>query len=129
MTLRFHRYDSSGDIPARLAFALSLTGIAIVLLAPLLPERVGGRETGERETIVEREGAEAAGASLGLTGAAAVPFLLRRGPWYKVAQRLSAASLAVGVLVTITTVGIFFFPSAGLMTLAATRHPPRDPFR
>lgn len=127
--MRYYRYDTSGDIPARISFALSLTALAFVLLAPLLPERIDGRETGDRETIVEREGLEVAGGSFGLTAAATIPFLLRRGPLYKTVQRLSAAGLAIGVLVTITTVGLFYVPSAGLMLLAATRHPPPDPFR
>lgn len=127
--MRYYRYDTSGDIPARASFVVALTALAIVFLAPLLPERVDGRETGERETLVEREGARAVGASLGLTAAAAIPFLLRQGRSYKVAQRLAAAGTVMGVLVTITTVGFLYLPSAGLMVLAATRHPPRDPFR
>jgi len=106
-----------------------LTALAIVFLAPLLPERAGDTESDHRVTIAEREGSEAIGGSLGLTAAAAIPFLLRRGAAFKMAQRLSGAGLVVGVLVTITTVGVLFVPSAGLMVLAATRHPPRDPFR
>lgn len=127
--MRFHRYDTSGDLPARAAFVTALSALALVLLAPLLPERAGDTGSDERVTIAEREGVEAWGGALGLTAAAAVPFLLRQGPLYKGAQRLSAVGLVVGVLVTITTVGFLFLPSAGLMVLAATRHPPRDPFR
>lgn len=108
---------------------LALTATALVFLAPMLPERVGERETGERVTIVHREGLGTAGSALALTAGAAIPFLLRRGPLFKLSQRLSGAALVVGVLVTITSVGILYAPSAAFMVLAATRRPPRDPFR
>jgi len=127
--LRYYRYDTSGEIPSRVSFVLALTAVALVFLAPLLPERVGDRETGERVSVVTREGLDAGGAALGLTFVSAVPFLLRRGAPFKLAQRLSAAVLVVGVLVTLTSVGVLYGPSAALMVLAATRRPPPDPFR
>ncbi|MBI2170009.1 MAG: hypothetical protein HYU28_11015 [Actinobacteria bacterium] len=99
-----------------------------MLLAPLLPRRAGDRATNDRVTIVEREGVAVAASAVGLVAAAAVPFLLRKSAWYKNAQRLSAAALAIGVLLTITTVGLFFIPSMSFMLLAASRRPPRDPF-
>lgn len=127
-----YRYDTSGEIPARIAFAFALTALAIVFFAPLLPEetdaadRAGDDE--QRVTLVEREGSGPGAAALGLTAVAAVPFLLRHSAFFKVAQRISAAVLVVGVLLSITTVGLFYLPSTLLMLLAATRHPPRDPF-
>lgn len=127
--MQFHRYDTSGEIPARISFALGLTALVIVLFAPLLPERAGDERSDDRVTLIEREGAAMGLRAAGLTAGTALPFLLRRSPMFKVSQQVAAVGLGVGVLLTITTVGLFYVPSAGLMILAATRHPPRDPFR
>lgn len=130
--MQFHRYDTSGEIPVRLSLAVAVTALIVVWFAPLLPERAGdeGGEGGDRRvTLIDREGAGLGLAGAGLAAAAGVPYVMRRSPMFKAAQRLAAASLAVGVLLTITTIGVFFVPSAGLMTLAATRRPPPDPFR
>ena len=127
--MQFHRYDTSGEIPSRVSLALAVTALIIVWLAPLLPERAGDADSDNRVTLIEREGVGVGLAAAGLTGAAALPFLLRKSPMFKLAQRLSALSLGIGVILAITTVGVFYVPAAGFMVLAATRRPPRDPFR
>lgn len=139
-----YRFDRSGEIPTRAALGFAATALAVAFLAPLLPREAPEPTTDvrspdqsaaetpeddERVTIVAREGLEAALGAVGLTVIAAAPLSLRNLGLFKLGQRVSAALLAVGVLVTIRNVGVLYVPSTFLMVLAATRHPPRDPFR
>ncbi len=139
------RFDRSGEIPARAALGFAATALAVAFLAPLLPKEApesstdvrvaeesaaeGSDDDDDRVTIVSREGFEAALGAVGLTAIAAAPLGLRNLGLFKLGQRVSAVLLAIGVLVTIRNVGVLYVPSALLMILAATRHPPHDPFR
>lgn len=139
-----HRFDRSGEIPARAALGFAATALAVAFFAPLLPrqapepaadvrspEESAAREPedDDRVSIVAREGLEAALGALGLTAVTAAPLGLRNLGLFKLGQKMSAALLAVGVLVAIRNVGVLYIPSALLMALAATRRPPPDPFR
>lgn len=127
--------DTSGELATRVSAGLAVTAFAVALLAPLVspvePEAdpLGETVTGERVTLVEREGAVALLAALGLTVASAAPLLFRGSGMFKVVQRLAAATLVLGVLMSLTLVGFLFIPSAALTLFGAMRREEDHPLR
>lgn len=121
------RPDTTGELASRVALGLALSAFAVLALVPLVspipPDQdPGGRiEIAGRVTLLEREGLEVAVVAAALVGVSAAPLAMRRTHLFKAVQRLAAGGMALGVVVSITTAGMFFIPAALVMLLAARR--------